>query len=216
MSGESWEYWYPGKEGTVEPELLKLDEILRNKNLHRVLDFGCGTGRHVLHLARKGFEVYGFDASTPAIERAKRLLHQERLRAHLRVHDMLHPLPYSDEFFDAVLAIRVIHHTLVENVRRIATEINRVLNLGGYVFVQVPEYGDHQWVLREASSTHQVLEPGTHVPSEGPEKGVPHHCFTKEELLSLFRNYEPEEMHSQGDHYRGWCLIARKISTSLD
>ncbi len=29
-----------------------------------------------------------------------------------------------------------------------------------------------------------------HVPLEGVERGVPHHCFRQEELLGLFLNYE--------------------------
>jgi len=53
-------------------------------------------------------------------------------------------------FFDAVLATRVIHHTLVGNIKRIVSETDRVLKNGGYVFLQVPEYGDHERVLREA------------------------------------------------------------------
>jgi len=170
---ESWEYWYPKKEGTVEPELLTLERILKEKNLSKVLDFGCGAARHTLHLVRNGLKVHGFDGSASAVERATQVLRDEGLQADLRVHDMLKPLPYPSLFFDAVLATRVIHHTLIENIKRIVAEINRVLKKGGYVFIQVPEYGDHEWVLREASSTHKVLEPGTHAPLEGVEKGVP-------------------------------------------
>lgn len=207
---ESWEYWYPKKEGTVEPELLRLERILKEKNLSKVLDFGCGAGRHTLHLVRNGFKVHGFDGSASAVERATQVLRDEGLQADLRVHDMLKPLPYPELFFDAVLATRVIHHTLIENIKRIVAEINRVLKKGGYVFLQVPEYGDHEWVLREASSTHKVLEPGTHVPLEGVEEGVPHHCFTREELLGLFSNYEPVEIHANSDHYHGFCFLAEK------
>ena len=76
-------------------------------------------------------------------------------------------------FFDAVLATRVIHHTLVGNIKRIVSEIDRVLKNGGYVFLQVPEYEDHERVLREARSTHSVLEPGTHVPLEALKRASP-------------------------------------------
>ena len=156
MNLESWEYWYPKKEGTVEPELLRLESILKEKNLSRVLDFGCRAGRHTLHVARNGFKVHGFDASASAVERATQLLHDEGLRADLKVHDMLEPLPYPGMFFDAGLATRVIHHTLVGNIKRIVSEVDRVLKNGGYVLLQVPEYEDHERVLREAQSTHRV------------------------------------------------------------
>ena len=203
MSSDSWEYWHPRKEGVVEPEIPKLEEILERGCLSRILDFGCGTGRHTSYFARKGFEVYA--------ERVGSLLHGEGLQADLRVLDMKEPLPYLNAFFDAVLATRVIHHTFVENIRKIVAEINRVLKAGGYVFLQVADYEGHLRVLAESPQTHVIVEPGTHIPMEGVEKGVPHHCFTREELLGLFPNYDVEEMHMDSDHYRGYCLIARKV-----
>lgn len=212
LSSDTWEYWYPKREGEVEPEVPKLAEMLARESRLRVLDFGCGTGRHSLHLARRGFQVYGFDGYEKAVKRARQLLKHAGLKAELEVRDMLKPLPYPDQSFDLVIATRVIHHTLKENIRRIAAEIDRVLRNRGYLFVQVPEHGDHEWVLREAPSTHRVLEPGTHIPLEGVEKGVPHHHFTREELLGLFPNYEPSEIHMGSDHYRGFCLLAEKVA----
>ncbi len=201
MSSNSWDYWYSRKEREVEPEIPKLAETLAEKGRLRVLDFGCETDRYSLYFARKGFQVYGFDGYEKALERARQLLQNEGLKADLRVHDMLKPLPYPNGFFDALLATRVIHHTLMQNIRGIIHEINRVLGVDGYVFLQVPEYGSHAWVLSEGLSTHRVLEPGTHAPIGGIEKDVPHHCFTKEELLGLFGNYEVEEIHAKSDHY---------------
>lgn len=211
VSSNSWDYWYSRKEREVEPEIPKLAETLAEKGRLRVLAFGCGTARHSLYFARKGFQVYGFDGYEKVVERARQLLQKEGLEADLRVHDMLKPLPYPNGFFDALLATRVIHHTLMQNIRGIIHEINRVLGVDGYVFLQVPEYGSHAWVLSEGLSTHRVLEPGTHAPIEGIEKDVPHHCFTKEELLGLFGNYEEQEIHPKSDHYGGFCLVVRKV-----
>ncbi|HEY5620812.1 MAG TPA: class I SAM-dependent methyltransferase [Candidatus Bathyarchaeia archaeon] len=59
MSSNSWDYWYSRKEREVEPEIPKLAETLAEKGRLRVLDFGCGTGRHSIYFARKGFQVYG-------------------------------------------------------------------------------------------------------------------------------------------------------------
>ena len=38
----------------------------------RVLDVGCGAGRHAIYLQNKGFDVLGTDISPLAIEVAKR------------------------------------------------------------------------------------------------------------------------------------------------
>ncbi len=165
-------------------------------------------------MAKKGFEIFGFDGPEVAVSRARQLVEAEGLEADLKVLDMLKPLPYPDEFFDAVLATRVILHTLLENVRRVVLEIDRVLKLSGYLSLQVPEYGEHQYVLKEASKTHVVTEPGTHAPLEGVEEGVPHHCFTKEELLGMFPNFTVEDVHLGSEHYRGYCLLARKVTVT--
>lgn len=210
MPEGSWDYWYPRKEGKPEPEVVKLAEILRDRGEARILDFGCGTGRHSLYLAHKGFRVYAFDGSTSAVERVQKNLQVERLEADVRVWEMMKPLPFEDGFFDGVVATRVIHHTLLENIRKIAGEIDRVLKRGGYVVLQVAEYGGHVKIMREAPDKHRLIEPGTHVPLEGVEQGVPHHHFTKEELCELFKDYDVVDSHVESPHYSGLCMIARK------
>ena len=44
-------------------------EILYNRQV-RILDIGCGTGRHSLELARRGYEVTGVDLSEAMLQRA--------------------------------------------------------------------------------------------------------------------------------------------------
>jgi SAM-dependent methyltransferase len=213
MGSDAWQYWYPRKEGTVEPEIPKLEELLRRNDASKILDFGCGIGRHIIYFAKKGFEVYGFDASETAIERARAVLKSENLFADLRVWDMTKPLPYEDIFFDAVLVLRVMHHTYMDNIKRIVKEIDRVLKKGGYLFLQVPAFSQEETLrCRQEGLKSEEPEPRTYVYSEGEEKGIPHHHFTKEELLRLFENYNIEEIHRATEHYRGYCIIARKMN----
>ncbi len=211
MRPNTWENWYSRKEGTVEPEIPRLVELLGRKEAPRILDFGCGAGRHTVYFARKGFEVYGFDASEEALEHAAKALERESLRANLRVWDMTKPLPYEDCFFDAVLATRVMHHTYVKNIRKIAKEINRTLKKEGYLFLQVSAFSNEEKSRpRQKGWEFEEPEPRTYVYLGGEEKGIPHHHFTKEELLKLFKNYSIEDFHSKTEHYRGYCLIAQK------
>jgi SAM-dependent methyltransferase len=178
MNSNTWQQWYSRKEGTVEPEIPRLAELLRGQRASKILDFGCGTGRHIMYFAKQGFEVYGFDASEIAIERAKVILTGENLSAHLGVGDMTKPLPYDNEFFDGVLALRVIHHTYLDNIKRIVKEIERVLKGRGFLFLQVPAFSNEQTMKwKQEGLKIEEPEPRTHLFSSGEEKGVLHHYF---------------------------------------
>lgn len=57
----------------------------------RVLDIACGAGRHSLELARRGFDVTGFDLSKFLISEAKKSLKdskEKNLRVKFLIHDM--------------------------------------------------------------------------------------------------------------------------------
>jgi SAM-dependent methyltransferase len=214
MKRDAWQYWYPRKEGTIEPEIPKLTELLTHDHASTLLDFGCGAGRHAFYFAQRGFQVYGFDKSAAAIEKAMAALEHENLHADLKVWDMTHPLPYEDGFFDAVIATRVMHHTYTQNIKKIAEEINRVLRAGGYLFLQVPAYKRQDRRDKREDRAFKEVELRTYVASEGEEKDIPHHEFTRQELKELFSDYTTLKIHRRTDHYRGWCWLAQKHKSS--
>ena len=210
MTQDTWQFWYLQKEGTIEPEIPKLAELLTCDHTSKLLDFGCGAGRHVVYFAKKGFQVFGFDQSAAAVEQAKQTLERENLHADLKVWDMTHPLPYEDSFFDAVIATRVIHHTYTKNIMKIAKEISRVVKNRGYLFLRVPAFMRQDRRDKREDRKFTEVELRTYVASEGEEKDVPHHEFTRQELKQLFSNYTTLKIHRRTDHYRGWCWLARK------
>lgn len=88
MSSDVWQYWYPKKEQTIDEDIPKLEELFRRKSVLKILDLGCGTGRHLIDFAKKGFQTYGFDLSENAIWRVKENLEKENLSADVRVWEM--------------------------------------------------------------------------------------------------------------------------------
>ena len=77
-------------------ELFRFDTILLDKLLCRpgaLVDFGCGTGRHVAHFSRRGFRVCGIDLSSRMLGISKEKLSPgDRRRALIQAHVSRAPL----------------------------------------------------------------------------------------------------------------------------
>lgn len=61
-------------------------EINYNKN-NRILDIGCGTGRHSIELAKRGYNVVGIDLSESLLNRAKEKASEQKLQIIFQKHD---------------------------------------------------------------------------------------------------------------------------------
>lgn len=84
-------------QGTVgECDFIE-QEAAHNKRL-RILDIGCGTGRHAIELTKRGYtNVVGVDLSESQITRAKEKALAEKLNIDFRVADARN-LPFDSEF----------------------------------------------------------------------------------------------------------------------
>jgi 2-polyprenyl-3-methyl-5-hydroxy-6-metoxy-1,4-benzoquinol methylase len=71
-------------------------EICENKN-SRILDVGCGTGRHAIELSRRGYNVTGIDYSKAQLDKARSKAEQLGLQVDFREHDA-RDLPFENEF----------------------------------------------------------------------------------------------------------------------
>jgi ubiquinone/menaquinone biosynthesis C-methylase UbiE len=151
-----------------------------------------------VYLARNRFSVYGLDSSPEGIKRTRAWLRKEGLKADVRLQSMTKPLPFKDSFFDAVISVQVIHHATLAEIRKVVKEIARVLKKDGVVYVTVPK-------LKNQAEAFQEIEPGSFVPLDGLEKGLPHHYFTPAEMRELFKDFEIADIHlDSGEHY---CLL---------
>lgn len=99
----------------------------------KVLDFGVGGGANTWFLAREGFDVYGFDGSSSAVEKAKEYLSREGLSAELIVKDGLQ-LSYKEEFFDFVIDNVSICHNSEAAKETMYAEVFKYLKKGGKLF----------------------------------------------------------------------------------
>lgn len=118
-------------------EMPAIEAQLREAGAERVLDVGCGTGRHVQALRERGFDAHGADTSADMLERAAALLGgQQGLHAWALGEE---PSPSLVEAgpFDAVITMgNVWPHLLTREVLdRAVAGMRALLRPGGIVLL---------------------------------------------------------------------------------
>ena len=76
-------------------------EINSDKSL-KIIDIGCGTGRHTIELTKRGYNVTGIDLSESQLKRAKEKAEQAGLDIDFKKHDA-RKLPFRREFDLAIM-----------------------------------------------------------------------------------------------------------------
>ncbi len=76
-------------------------EIKHDKSL-RIIDIGCGTGRHSIELTKRGYKVVGVDLSESQLESAKEKAKAQNLQIDFQKHDVRN-LPFKNEYDLAIM-----------------------------------------------------------------------------------------------------------------
>ena len=167
----------------------------------RVLDMGCGAGRHAFEMFRRGADVVAFDqdgdelASVLDLFGAMREAGEAPLGADadIKQGDAL-ALPFADEEFDRVVAAEVLEHIPADTAA--IDELVRVLRPGGTIAVSVPRWLPERicWALSDAYHANE----GGHV-----------RIYTGDELVGKLRAaglaYDGRD-HVHGLHAPYWWL----------
>lgn len=103
----------------------------------RVVDVGCGTGRHALRMVGEGAHVTGVDFSTGMLGQLRAKLEHTNIAAAQRLelieHDIATGLPLGDRSFDLALCCLVLEH--LPNLDWMFAELARVVVPGGRVVI---------------------------------------------------------------------------------
>ena len=76
-------------------------EINRDKSL-KVIDIGCGTGRHSIELVKRGYQITGIDLSESQLKRAMEKAKEQGVEIDFQKHDA-RDLPFKGEFDMAIM-----------------------------------------------------------------------------------------------------------------
>jgi SAM-dependent methyltransferase len=130
----------------------------------RLLDLGCGAGRHAFEAARRGARVVALDADLGELKDVAALFaalgEEAPLVAATTGADALR-LPFPDATFDRVVAAEVLEH--IQRDGDALAELARVLRPGGTIAVTVPAWLSERVCWTLSDDYHAPAVEGGHV-----------------------------------------------------
>ncbi len=181
---KAWD-WEAGKSDIwLQPseESYYLMNRWKQQGFSKLLDFGCGLGRHSIFYAQNGFDVSAFDLSPDGVAHLNKWAEKEGLQIETYISDM-QQLPYESERFDCLFAYHVISHTNTEGMLRVVSEIKRVLKKNGEFFITLCAKDGENF----AEGAYPLIDDNTIlITDEGPEKNIPHYHVNLDDIIQLF------------------------------
>lgn len=190
QKGKAMKDYIPFDWSAVQDKAIWLDpceesyyyaEKWRREGKRSLLDLGCGLGRHSLLFAACGFKVTALDISDEALSHLKKASRELGADIACRRADM-ESLPFANDAFDCVFAMHSAGHCDTEGMKRIMSEIKRVLKPDGRLFLTL--CSKETWTYTESGFPR--LDENTVIKTDGPEQGVPHFFVDKEDIKRLF------------------------------
>ncbi len=130
FQAEDRHWWYRGRRRVLD----RVIDDLRLPGSPRILDAGCGSGRNMVELARRG-TVTGVELSSASVAKARARGCGEV------VEGSVLEMPFPDASFELAVSLDVVEH--LEDDLGALLELRRVVAPGGALLLTVPAY---QWL----------------------------------------------------------------------
>jgi len=157
----------------------------KSRNKRKILDIGCGSGRHVKFFSENKFKTYGVEISKSGIYYTKKLLSKNNLKAEIKCSDML-DLPFKDNYFDGAISFGVFYYSDSKGMKKSINEMYRVMKKGGKGFINLRSTNDYR------CGKGRKIEQNTFVMNikETNEYNFTIHFLTKKNIFSYFKKFK--------------------------
>ena len=161
----------------------------------KILDLGCGAGRHVFFLGKENIVPFGVDFSDEGIRCTKELLcayGMEDYAQNMQVASLTE-LPYEDESFDGIVCYGVLYYLDLPGIKKAVKEMERVLKPNGKILLVVRSTEDYRYnkeneVAGEKNTV--IIKEENEGKCAHSENGMLMHFFEEEELRTLFSQFK--------------------------
>lgn len=162
--------------------LEEFKDIVQGTPFPKVLDLGCGIGRHIIYCHEMGLDPYGIDLSSHAIDIARHWASGHGVSAtesRILQGDIRH-LPWPDGHFDFAVSHGVLDSMHFEIARDACREMQRVLKKGGLFYCDIISGND---------SCHAREFEGEEVVETPHEKGTIQSYFNYSKIRRLIEGH---------------------------
>ncbi len=119
-----------------------LEDFLDGKNYvknGKILDLGCGIGRHIIYFNKMNLDAYGIDISKNAIKTAHLWAEKQKFASFNSkiIQGDVRKLPWENKFFNFAISVGVLDGMEFEIAREACIELSRVVKKNSLVYIDL-------------------------------------------------------------------------------
>lgn len=137
ISSNFWDWNYSAKGRPAEypdEEVVRYSKLFDIKKKNKILDLGCGSGRHFIPFKRSNFKLYGIDKSISSEKYIKKKIKKKIIFKNFDFF-LDSKLPYKKKFFDGIIAFQIFDHIHEDAAYFVLNECSRIVKKDGYIFL---------------------------------------------------------------------------------
>ena len=191
---KNWANWK--EDFKPSPFAEKAFRLMKIKDMHDVLDLGCGKGRNSLYFAANGMNVTAMDISDEALKTVDSLRHP-------KIRTVCADISKADlerESYDAVFACLSLHYFGDAMTRLIIDKVRRSLRAGGLFFIRCKSVEDKAYGVGEKVGEDMFFD------------GWTRHFFRPEYMADVLSGFETAAVSETAEDYFGLCRFVDGIA----
>ena len=113
--------------------------LVNTNNVKKVLDLGCGSGRHLNYLLENGYYSIGLDISDISLKQAAKFLNikKHKKNRYKLINSSSSLIPLKNNTLDYLIADGVIDSMITSDILKTNDEIFRVMKNGGLIYISL-------------------------------------------------------------------------------
>jgi tellurite methyltransferase len=166
--------------------VINLLEKIDHAKINKVLDLGCGIGRHSIQLAKAGFSVTALDVSSECLAVLRQKAQEEGSKIKIVEGAAVANL-FPRNYYDMVIAFDVIYQGTRQDLETAIRTVNYWLKPGGLFFFTAVTRRDGKF------NNGDKVAPNTFKSMNSVVPGETHYFSDENDILDLTRGFTLKE-----------------------